>query len=286
MSNNIPHETINEIITDIYMNGLKLSYSKYQDNQLLTGYYLNSKYRDNMPHEKITQLPQLERIFINVKSKAKKVYGPTNLSDFENQWSEALTYLYEAFYSVFSGSAKVEEALTVSSTDDIYRIINDEKLAAKLCRYSITYVDMKFKTYLKRKSNPDYKYNSNDTYTAINYLYLDSDNDNGLNHYEELEKLETISPDTGDLTQYIMDNYFGALTSKQQLFLQCYLWFGQTPQGHIVDDNNNMLYMKQEYQNYKNAIAKALLRLMREANDTIIYANNHNRFDLNWKGAN
>ena len=81
-----------------------------------------------------------------------------------------------------------------------------------------------------------------------------------------------------------MDNYFGLLTSKQQLFIQCYLWFGQDPQGHISTEDGTILYMKQEYQHYRHAIAKTLSRLIKEANDTILYTNNNNRLDLDWKG--
>ncbi len=285
--NNIPHETINAIITDIYEAGLKINYSKYQDNQLLSGYYLQSKYRDNISYEELALLPQLERIFINIKSKAKKVYGPTNVSDFENQWGEALLYLYEALYDVFSNNnPKVEDVLIVNTVDDIYRIISDEKLASKLCRYCITYVDRCFKTLLKLKSNPDYYYSNkkdNKGFVAVNYLYLDNDSDDN-NPYDELDGEEAYIPTTGDLTQYIMDNYFGLLTNKQQLFIQCYIWFGKDPQGNISTEDNIILYNKQEAHHYRQAIAKKLLRLMNEANDTTIYTNNHNRLDLDWKG--
>lgn len=286
--NNIPHETINAIIANIYEAGLKINYSKYQDNQLLSGYYLQSKYRDNISYEELALLPQLERIFINIKSKAKKVYGPTNLSDFENQWGEALYYLYMALYDVFSNNnPKVEDVLLVNTVDDIYHIISDEKLASKLCRYCITYVDRCFKTLLKLKSNPDYYYSNkkgNKGFVAVNYLYLDNDSDE-QNHYDELDNnTDAYTPDTGDLTQYIMDNYFDLLTSKQKIFIQCYLWFGQDHQGHISTEDGTILYLKQEYQHYRRNIGKKLLRLINEANDTTIYTNNYDRFDLNWKG--
>ena len=286
--NNIPHDTINAIITNIYEAGLKINYSKYQDNQLLSGYYLQSKYRDNITYEELALLPQLERVFINIKSKAKRVYGPTNQSDFENQWGEALLYLYEALYDVFSNNnPKVEESLIVHTIDDIHHIISDEKLASKLCRYCITYVDRCFKTLLKLKSNPDYYYSNkknNKGFIAVNYLYLDNDNDDN-NPYDELDNdTDSYTPDTGDLTQYIMDNYFGLLTPKQQLFTQCYLWFDKDPQGHISTEDGIILYNKQEAHHYRQVIAKKLYRLMAEANDTMLYINNYDRLDLNWKG--
>lgn len=284
--NNIPHDTINNIITDIYRAGLKEQYTRYFDGQTLYGHYLQPKYNDNLSYEQLASLPQLERIFINCKAKAKKIYGPTNQSDFENQWAESLMYLYEALYDVFSNNnQKLEQSLIVNTVDDIYNIISNEKLASKLCRYCITYVDRCFKTYSRLKSNPDYYY-STKKHNPIHYMYLDSNNndDDNFSPYDELDNIDNYIPQTGDLTQYIMDNYFGLLTSKQQLFIQCYLWFGQDPQGHISTEDGTILYMKQEYQHYRHAIAKTLSRLIKEANDTILYINNNNRLDLNWKG--
>jgi hypothetical protein len=284
--NNIPHTTINTIITDIYRAGLKEQFFKYKDGQILYGYYLQPKYQDNINYEKLVNLPQLERIFINVKSKAKKIYGKTNTSDFENQWSEALLYLYSALESVFSGSANVDPDLIVNTVDDIYNIITNEKLASKLCRYCITFVDMKFKTFMKQKGNPDYFYNTDSSYYSIDYLYLDDDSNDGISPYEELEKQDKAIYETGEVTQYIMDNYFALLTPKQQLFMKCYIWFGQDPQGHISTEDGTILYIKQEYQNYRKAIAKKLIQLMKDSNDSILYINQYDRLDLNWKGIN
>ena len=283
--NNIPHDTINNIISDIYRAGLKEQYTRYIDGQTLHGHYLQPKYHDNLSYEQLAQLPQLERIFINCKAKAKRIFGPTNTSDFENQWAESLLYLYEALYDVFSNNnPKLEEALIVHTVDDIYNIISNEKLASKLCRYCITYVDMKFKTYSRLKSNPDYYYSMN-KHNPIHYMYLDNnDSDDNISPYDELDNNEPYIPTTGDLTQYIIDNYFGLLTHKQQLFIQCYLWFGQDPQGHISTEDGTILYLKQEYQHYRQAIGKSLSRLIKEANDTTLYTNNNNRLDLDWKG--
>ena len=185
--NSIPKETINYYITLIFQNGLKITYDKYSDGEMLQGYYLMPKYNENnLDYDKLTQMRQLERIFVNLKTKAKKMFGATNQADFENQWGEALAYLTEALTNVFSGTAKVEEALQVKSRPDIIRIISDEKLASKLCRYCITYVDLKFKTLMKSHGNPDYYYYGKG-YDRIWYYYLDENSDNeGLNRYEEL----------------------------------------------------------------------------------------------------
>ena len=280
--NNIQHEIINEIITDIYKKGLIERTSKIdKDGQELFGYYLICP---NRSYGEIRELPQMERIFINCRTKALKIYGNTMQSDFENQFSESLMYLYQAMYSVFSGQANVERDLIVENIEDIHRIIGNEKLASKLCKYCITYVDMCFRTYMK-KYNVDYSYDGTN-YTKINYYYLDEPNEDGTNRHEELGSTEdnNIEEQIGELSGYIMDNYFDKLTNKQKLFIQCYLWFGQNKQGHIEDMNGNILYIKQEYQNYRRAIGVKLLKLIEKDNHLRI--NEHGRFVLDWSGKN
>ena len=278
--NNIPHEIINEIITDIYRKGLIEKTSKIdKDGQELFGYYLICP---NKSYEEIRELPQMERIFINAKTKALKIYGQTMASDFENQFSEGLMYLYQAFYSVFSGQANVEKDLIVENIKDIHRIIGNEKLASKLCKYCITYVDMCFRTYMKRY-NVDYNYDGTN-YTKINYFYLDEPNEDGTNRHEELGSTEDnidIEEQIGEVAEYVMSNYFdNKLTNKQKLFVQCYLWFGQNKQGHIEDNFGNILYIKQEYQNYRKAIGAKLSKLIE--NDNHLRINEYGRFVLDW----
>lgn len=282
--NNISKEVINEIITDIYKNGLKEQYSKIVDGQEIFGYYLMPKYQDNIGYEQLASLPQLERIFINVKSKARRIYGKTNACDFENQWSEGLMYLYIAFYKVFSGQANVEKSLIVETVDDIYRIINDNRLVSKLCSWAITYCDMCFKTFMKSKGNPDYRYNSDNTYTAIDYFYLDNIDEENNNPYDEIEKEESYDLEVGDLTEYIMENYFENLTSKQKLFTQVFLWFGTNKQGHIEDENGRILFIKQEVRNYRKAIGKKLSTLMEK--DPMLVENEYGRLTINWSEKN
>lgn len=278
--NNIQHEIINEIITDIYRKGLIEKTSKIdKDGQELFGYYLICP---NKSYQEIKSLPQLERIFVNTKTKALKIYGQTMASDFENQFSEGLMYLYQAFYSVFSGQANVEKDLIVENIEDIHRIIGNERLASKLCRYCITYVDMCFRTYMKRY-NVDYNYDGTN-YTKINYFYLDEPNEDGTNRHEELGSTEDnidIEEQIGEVAEYVMSNYFdNKLTNKQKLFVQCYLWFGQNKQGHIEDNFGNILYIKQEYQNYRKAIGAKLSKLIE--NDNHLRINEYGRFVLDW----
>lgn len=282
--NNISKEKINEIITDIYRQGLKEQMSKIVDGQEIFGYYLLPKYNQNLSYEQLSSLPQLERIFVNVKAKAKKIYGLTNACDSENQWQEGLMYLYQAFYSVFSGMANVEKDLVVNTVEDIYRIINNEKLVKKLCSFCIVYVDRCFKTFMKSKSNPDYCYNNDNTYTPIDYLYLDNIDEDGNDPYEQLEQDEYVEVEVGEVTEYVMENYIHTLTNKQKLFVQCYIWYQTNRQGHIEDENGNILYIKQEVRNYRLAIAKKLGKLIE--NDNMLRINEHGRFTIKWSEKN
>ena len=274
----VSQEERNKIITELFREGLEERFCKIdKDGTELQGYYLLNPSRK---YYEIRSMKQLKRIFVNIKKKASGIYGETMESDFENQLSEAYMYLYMAFDEVFRGDAKVEEDLQVKTVDDIYRIINDEALASKLCRWCITYVDMKFKTFMKT-DNVDFNYNSDGTYTKIDYYYLDQENEDGTSRYEELGEVEQLPYETGEFADYILETYFDKLTHKQQLFMKTFLQFGQDAQGHISMEDGTILYVKQEYQNYRKAIGKKLLRLISE-NDNQIVENEYGRYTLDW----
>ena len=76
-----------------------------------------------------------------------------------------------------------------------------------------------------------------------------------------LAKEEPIEEETGELSEYILSKYVCQLTNKQQLFVQSYIWFGKNEQGHVEDENGNILYIKQEVRNYRRAIAKKILKI-------------------------
>lgn len=276
----VSKEVRNEIIESIFRGGLQVRNNKIdKEGQELLGFYLSIP---NKSYNEIKNLPQLERIFINLKTKASKIYGETMNSDFENQLSEAYMYLYMAFDEVFSGVANVEDDLRVKEEADIYRIINDERLASKLCRWCITYVDMKFKTYMK-KSNVDYAYNSDGSYTRIDYEYLDELNEDGTDKYEQLAEEENIEYETGELSEYIINKYVCQLTNKQQLFMQCYEWFGTNAQGHIEDNEGHILFIKQEVRGYKLAISKKILKMIDNDKDTLVKENEFGRLFIDWR---
>ena len=132
-----------------------------------------------------------------------------------------------------------------------------------------------------KRYNVDYSYDGTNNYTKINYYYLDEPNEDGTNRHEELGSTEEkIEDEFGEGAEYVMSNYFDKLTNKQKLFVQCYLTFGQNKQGHIEDNFGNILYIKQEYQNYRKAIGAKLSKLIE--NDNHLRINKHGRFVLDW----
>lgn len=276
----VSKEVRNEIITEIFRGGLQERFNKIdKEGQELLGYYLMCP---NRTYVEIRNMKQLERIFVNLKTKAGKMYGDTNNSDFENQLSECYMYLYMALDEVFSGIANVEDELRVETEEDIYRIINDERLASKLCRYCITYIDMKMKTLIKQKSNPDYYY-CGDGYIRIDYEYLDQENEDGTNKYDLLAEEEPIEEETGELSEYILSKYVCQLTNKQQLFVQTYIWFGTNAQGHVEDEQGHILYIKQDCVNYRRAIAKKILKMIDKDKETLVRENEHGRMYICWE---
>ena len=142
---------------------------------------------------------------------------------------------------------------------------------------------MKMKTFIKQKSNPDYAYGSDGSYTRIDYEYLDELNEDGTNKYDMLAEEEPIKEETGELSEYILSKYVCQLTNKQQLFMKCYEWFGTNKQGHIEDDNENILYVKQEVRNYKMAISKKILKIMEKDKDCRVKENSFGRMYVDWR---
>ena len=89
---------INDYITEIFRMGLKESFTQIIDNSEIDGYYLSIPSRDK---SKISKLNQWERLFVNIKTKSKRVYGEL---DTENIFSECLMWAYEEFADILSGN--------------------------------------------------------------------------------------------------------------------------------------------------------------------------------------
>ena len=61
------------------------------------------------------------------------------------------------------------------------------------------------------------------------------------------------------------------------------MWFGTNAQGHIEDENQNILYIKQEVRNYRMAIAKKILKMIDKDKDTLIKENEYGRMYIDWR---
>ena len=278
----VSKEQRNEIITKLIEDNCKTSLSKTVDGDEIYGFYLEPKHRNTDPVA-IANMKQIPRLFGNLIGKASSMYGKTNESDWMNQWCECLMYLYEGLEKVFSGEVQIEN-YSVDTVEDIWDMINDEKKASHLCMFVITFVDRKIKTLIKSKANPDYYYDSQKKKNMpVDYFYLDDTDEHGTSNYEIIADEEYEDEcDTGELTTYVLENYLPGLTKKQQLFVQCYLWFGKEKDGFIRDEKGRILYIPQEFQNYKKAIGKRLMKLME--NDPVLIENEHGRLTFNWRG--
>ena len=126
---------INDYITEIFRMGLKESFTQIIDNSEIDGYYLSIPSRDK---SKISKLNQWERLFVNIKTKSKRVYGEL---DTENIFSECLMWAYEEFVDILSGN---NENFPVDKDINILLEERDSEIAS----YVLRCVDLKLKTYI------------------------------------------------------------------------------------------------------------------------------------------
>ncbi len=256
-------QSIEEIIGKIFEQALEISYQHNLKEGDTYGYYLSLR---SVPPEKINRLPQLIRLFYNAQSKGnKRMLGSTCSTDRENTFGEALSYIYECLYNVFNGNLeRLGERLICKSIDDVKALLNDDKAVRELCSYCIVYVDRRFMSYCKTGANPDYYYETkSNTHKRIDYFYLDNVEDGVHNKYESLEE-KMFTEETGEITEYILDNYMHRLTSKEQLFCQCWLTFGQRKSGDIKDLEERMLYSRQDSYKYRKQIKNKVLKMLEE----------------------
>ena len=129
---------INDYITEIFRMGLKESFTQIIDNSEIDGYYLSIPSREK---SKISKLNQWERLFVNIKTKSKRVYGEL---DTENIFSECLMWAYEEFVDIFSGN---NENFPVDKGINILLEERDSEIAS----YVLRCVDLKLKTYISSK---------------------------------------------------------------------------------------------------------------------------------------
>ena len=241
--------TIDEIINIIFL-------SVYNQNESY-GYSIELK---KMEKEEFNKLHRFYKLPFLVEKKAKDIIlGETNISDNENRLQESRYILIKALKDIFTGSKndKLENDLKINSIDDIKRIAKDKELTRRLCNYIFLYVELCLKTYTHKKDNPDYEYIRKDNqYKKINYVYLDKAIDEDENKIIQIP-YEEITNSTGEMTKYILKEYFKYLTNKQQIFVKNAIEFGIID-GKIRNYQNEILYTKQDIQYYKNSIKKNL----------------------------
>ena len=244
--------TVNDYIEEIFRAGLKESHSKTIDGSEISGYYLGVKSCQN---SKVKKLNQWQRLIINIKSKSKKVYGET---DTENTFADCMLYAYEALLEILSG-----ENENFPIEHDIKTLL--EQRSNEICSYVIRVVEMKQKTYINSKKNPNYivhQKGGKKEYERVNFYYLD--NDTELNPYQVLEH-EEIIPETGEMTEVILEALLASdlLTNLERAYLEVALSDESYISGGAVYDlDDNMIFNKDKACRYRKGIRNAIHTLI------------------------
>ena len=244
--------TVNDYISRIFEVGLKQSYSKTIDNSEVSGYYLGVK---SCPNSKVKDLDQWRRLFINLKSKTKKIYGST---DNENDFANNMAWAYECLLEILSGE---NENFPIES--DIKTLL--EQRSNEICSYVIRVVEMKQKTYINSKKNPNYivhQKGGKKEYERVNFYYLD--NDTELNPYQVLEHEEIVS-ETGEMTEVILEALLASdlLTNLERAYLEVALSDESYISGGAVYDlDDNMIFNKDKACRYRKGIRNAIHTLI------------------------
>ena len=245
---------INDYITEIFRMGLKESFTQIIDNSEIDGYYLSIPSRDK---SKISKLNQWERLFVNIKTKSKRVYGEL---DTENIFSECLMWAYEEFADILSGN---NENFPVDKDINILLEERDSEIAS----YVLRCVDLKLKTYISSKRNPNYISNQKGgkrKFERIDYYYLDEKRD--MSSYDVLEDI-VREDSTGEMTELLLEHLKNSdnLTNKQKKYLDAIL-SGETyiKGSNVYDMDDNLLYNCNQYFFFNRKLAKELQRIIDE----------------------
>jgi hypothetical protein len=234
--------------------------------------------------------------FINIKKITNELYG-----DFidEDYLEETVNMFWlESMFDVLMGKRnhKVGENLQTDGTiSGAVELLSDLSRVDELCRYAYTEAKMKVLGKIKQnKNNPNYEYNSKKgTYTRRQYAFLDDDSDEALDNKEGVE-FEMLQAEEGrkplgynqyPAVDYIMEKYIPRLNQKQQEFVDAYLTYGLyvgdvkageklgLVAGAIYDNDNNLLYSKQNVKGYMTRIKDALLLMFEMEGDVTFIPN-------------
>ena len=256
--------TIDEIIETIFNKCLSVNYiKKDRDCEQVEGYYVTFNNKEAAPNVKM-----LRQLFMNCKKRGGTIMlGETNATDYENTQAQTLEFIYTALKEIFEGKRndKLNKEMRIHNIADIHRILNDRMLLNQLCRYIYVEVSNKFKTHIQ-KANPDfYVEYEGDTkkFKPINYLYLDDTNENKVSNYE-LTPIDEIIPVTGNLSSYILREYYDSLTNIQKIWVEAVLEYGVAHDGAVYDLDNNLLYTPQQNYQFKRTIKNRLQKKIQD----------------------
>ena len=256
--------TIDEIIETIFNKCLSVNYiKKDRDCEQVEGYYVTFNNKEAAPNVKM-----LRQLFMNCKKRGGTIMlGETNATDYENTQAQTLEFIYTALKEIFEGKRndKLNKEMRIHNIADIHRILNDRMLLNQLCRYIYVEVSNKFKTHIQ-KANPDfYVEYEGDTkkFKPINYLYLDDTNENNVSNYE-LTPIDEIIPVTGNLSSYILREYYDSLTNIQKIWVEAVLEYGVAHDGAVYDLDNNLLYTPQQNYQFKRTIKNRLQKKIQD----------------------
>lgn len=261
--------TVNEYITRIFEIGLQQQYTKVIDNTEYEGYYLTIPSREK---SNIKKLSQWQRLFVNIKTKSRKVYGET---DTENTFGDCLMWAYEALYDILSGNNE-----NFSTEQGINTLLIERD--SEICSYVLRFVELKLKTFINSKRNPNYilhQAGGKKEFEKIEYYYLDDNKNMDRHSVLEVEEKEN---ETGEVTEYILEKLLeeGRLTTKQRKYLETTLsdeYYMEA--GNVYERGGDLVYNTNQSYFFKKQIAKAIHSLIQEDDNLEL---SHGRIIMRW----
>lgn len=244
----------NDYIEVIFKNGLMINHSRIVDGSEIDGYYLNLQSR---PKSQISKLRQWERLFVNVTTKSKKIYGEL---DTENSFAQCLLWVYEELLNIVNGQ------------NDKFPIEKDIKTLLlerenEIVPYILTCVELKLKTYIGSKRNPNYivtQKNGKREFERVNFYYLDDDK--GPSKYDILEDIIKEN-DTGEMTEFLLEKLLESdtLTKKQRQYIETVLSDDHyISESKVYNLNGEVVYNCNQYFFFNRQLCKEMARIIEE----------------------
>jgi hypothetical protein len=274
------------------------NYYQWQGKRLKTdGLYVNMKTVDN-----VNKAHPLLRLFINVRSITRKMYGV--FIDRENLNATATLYILESMSDVLRGNRndRVGDNLKTDGTvRGAIKLLADINRVDELCNYVYKETNLRILNEIKQdKNNPNYKATKNENnaweYERREYLFTDNEKQMALERRMNQEKnLKTKSPVAENRQYvspafaYVVEHYLPRLTRKQQEFCNALMTYGvhrsewnrddDLESGAIYDHDNNLLYNRTNVNGYIRRI-KEVLEIFFER-EGIVSFNNRGELTLN-----